>query len=77
MLNWFYILMIELPNYDKTLIVAGDGDFACLVDYLSKKKKLLKLMIPNQNKYSSLFRKFMAEIVFMNSLKNKLEYKKT
>ncbi len=69
--------MIELPNYDKALIVGGDGDFACLVDYLSKKKKLLKLMIPNQNKYSSLLRKFMADIVFMNNLKKKLEYKKT
>jgi uncharacterized LabA/DUF88 family protein len=39
--------MIEYDNYDKALIVTGDGDFYCLVDYLVKKDKLLKLMVPN------------------------------
>lgn len=68
--------MIEFPNYDKALIVTGDGDFYCLVEYLKKQNKLLRLMIPNQKKYSSLLRKFMDDIVFMNNLKGKLEYKK-
>ncbi len=45
--------MIEYTNYDKALIITGDGDFYCLVEYLLKKDKLLKLMIPNKNKYSS------------------------
>lgn len=67
--------MIEFVNYDKALIVTGDGDFYCLVDYLKKKNKLLKLMIPNQFRYSSLFRKLASDIVFMNNLKNKLKYK--
>jgi len=68
--------MIEYPNYDKALIVTGDGDFYCLVEYLKKQNKLLKLMVPNQKKYSSLLRKFMDDIVFMNNLKAKLEYKR-
>ena len=34
--------MVEYPNYDKALIVSGDGDFYCLVDYLKGKDKLLK-----------------------------------
>jgi len=68
--------MIEYPNYDKALIVSGDGDFYCLVDYLKRKDKLLKLMIPNRNRYSSLLRKFSQDIVFMNDLQGKLEYKK-
>jgi uncharacterized LabA/DUF88 family protein len=68
--------MIEYPNFDKALIVTGDGDFYCLIDYLIKKKKLLKLMIPNELKFSSLFRKLRPYIVFMNNLKNKLEYAK-
>ena len=68
--------MIEYPNYDQALIVTGDGDFYCLVDYLLKNKKLLKLMIPNRKSYSSLFRKLMTDIVFMNELKEKLEHKK-
>jgi uncharacterized LabA/DUF88 family protein len=69
--------MIEFPNYEKELIITGDGDFYCLVDYLKGKDKLLKLMIPDINSYSSLFRKFINDIVFINSLKNKLEYIKS
>ncbi|MBI5299740.1 MAG: NYN domain-containing protein [Deltaproteobacteria bacterium] len=68
--------MIEYPHYDKAMIVTGDGDFCCLVDYLLKNKKLLKLMIPNRGRYSSLFRKLMPHIVFMNELRVKLEHKK-
>ena len=68
--------MIEYPNYNKALIVTGDGDFYCLVDYLIKHDKLLKLMIPNKKEFSSLFRKLMRYIVFMDNLKNKLEHKK-
>lgn len=68
--------MIELENYDKALIVTGDGDFYCLVDYLRKKEKLLRLMIPDRRKYSSLFSKMMEHTVFMNDLRNKLEHKK-
>jgi len=68
--------MIEYENYDKALIVTGDGDFYCLVDYLRKNDKLLKLMIPNKNSYSSLFRKMMTHIVFMNNLRAMLEYNK-
>lgn len=66
--------MIEYDNYDKALIVTGDGDFYCLVDYLMKNDKLLKLMIPNINKYSSLFRKLRPHMVFMNDLRGKLEH---
>ncbi len=68
--------MIEYKNYDRALIVSGDGDFYCLIEYLKNQKKLLKLMIPNRNKYSSLLRKFGADIVYMNDLKHRLQYKK-
>lgn len=66
--------MIEWDNYDQALIVTGDGDFYCLVEYLTKTRKLLKLMIPNKEKFSSLFRKMMPHIIFMNNLRNMLEY---
>ncbi len=66
--------MIEWDNYDKALIVTGDGDFYCLVEYLIKTGNLLKLMIPNKEKFSSLFRKMMPHIIFMNNLRNRLEY---
>ena len=37
--------VIEMQNYDKAIIVSGDGDYHCLVDYLIKRNKLLHLMI--------------------------------
>ena len=66
--------MIEYDDYDKALIITGDGDFYCLVDYLMKNNKLLNVMIPDRNKFSSLFRKLRPYLVFMNNLRKKLEY---
>jgi uncharacterized LabA/DUF88 family protein len=67
--------MIEYPRYDKAVIVTGDGDFHCLIEYLKKKEKLEKLLIPDRNKFSALLRKFSADSAYMNDLKIKLEYK--
>jgi len=67
--------MIEYPNYEKAIIVAGDGDYYCLIRYLKKQKKLLKLIIPDRNDYSSLLRKFSSDMVFMNGMKRKLGFK--
>lgn len=67
--------MIEYPNYDKTVIVTGDGDFHCLIEYLKKQDKLRRIIIPNREKFSSLLRKFASEMTFMNDLREKLEYK--
>lgn len=66
--------MIEYKNYDRALIITGDGDFYCLVDYFIKNNKLLKLLIPNRNKFSSLFRRMMPYISFINDLRDKLEH---
>jgi len=68
--------MIEYPNYEKAVVVTGDGDYYCLVDYLRKNGKLLRLIVPNRYKYSSLLRKFASQISFMNDLRGKLEHKK-
>lgn len=63
--------MLEYPNYNKAIIVSGDGDFYCLVEYLEKNKKLEKIIVPNR-KYSSLLRKFSSRIVFVDFFKNKV-----
>jgi uncharacterized LabA/DUF88 family protein len=68
--------MIEYENYHKALIVTGDGDLYCIVDYLIKNGKLLKLMVPNRNSFSSLYRRLMPHMAFMNELRNKLDYNK-
>jgi uncharacterized LabA/DUF88 family protein len=63
-------------KYDQAIIVSGDGDFHCLVEYLEEKGKLLHLVVPN-NKYSKLLRRFTKYIVRIELLRTKLEYKKT
>ena len=68
--------MIEFPHYDKAVIVTGDGDFHCLVDYLIRHDKLERLLIPNRQRFSSLYRKLMPHIHFMNGLRGKLEFRR-
>ena len=70
--------MIHYKKYDKAIIITGDGDFFCLVEYLEKKDKLLKIMAPTA-RYSSLLRPFNNKnyIIRIDLLKNSLEQKKT
>ena len=65
--------MIEYKNYDKAIIISGDGDFHCLIEYLEKQEKLGRVIIPNQKKYSRLLWKFRKHIDYMNNLKSKLK----
>jgi len=67
---------IEYPNYDKAIIVTGDGDFACLVEFLADRDKLLHVFTPN-NKYSRLLKPYSQYIVELSRLKTSLQYKKT
>jgi len=67
---------IEYANYDKAIIVTGDGDFACLVEFLADRKKLLHVFTPN-NRYSKLLRPYSEYIVELDRLKASLAYKKT
>lgn len=68
--------MIQYPNYDKALIVSGDGDFQCLAKYLHEHNKLGAILVPDQRKYSGLlkFDIFKPYLRFVSDLKNKLEY---
>jgi uncharacterized LabA/DUF88 family protein len=69
--------MIDLPEYDKAVIVTSDGDFYCLVRYLYEKGKLRVVLSPNREKCSALLKKTAKErLFFMNNLKGKLAYKK-
>ena len=68
--------MIQFENYDKAIVVSGDGDFFCLVEYLETKNKLLHILTPNKY-YSRLFKKYSGFIVQVDWLRSSLEYKKT
>jgi hypothetical protein len=69
--------MVDLDEYEKAVVVTGDGDFYCLVNYLIGQNKLGALIVPNCDKYSALlklkgFKPFTRN---MNDLRKKLEYK--
>ena len=69
--------MIELNNFDKAVIVSGDGDFYCLIEHLLKISKLGKMLIPNQTRYSGLLKRLSTPdhniLDFMTSLRSKLD----
>jgi uncharacterized LabA/DUF88 family protein len=70
--------MIDFPKYTKAILITGDGDFACLARHFYKQKKLLKILVPNQEKYSALLKEIGEEYLdFMNNLETKLAYKKS
>ena len=64
--------MIEWPNFEKAIVVSGDGDFHCLIEYMVQEKKLLKLISPSRKSFSSLLRKFGQYVIFVEDLKKKL-----
>jgi uncharacterized LabA/DUF88 family protein len=65
--------MKELPNYDKAIIVSGDGDFLGLVEYLQQQGKLAHILTPNWQ-YSSLFKPYEPQIVRLDQLRRQLAY---
>lgn len=66
---------IEYKNYDKAVIVSGDGDFYCLHEFLIKNKKLNSIIIPNRKSESSLLNKFQDYKRFLIRDRDKVEYK--
>lgn len=65
--------MIEYPHYQSAVIVSGDDDFHCLIEYLANHQKLKKIITPNQ-RFSSLLKKYNDQIIALTQLKNKLQY---
>lgn len=65
--------MKEYRNYDKAVIVSGDGDFFGLIEYLAQQNKLLKLFTPNQ-RYSTLLKDFEEYTECLDQHRNELAY---
>lgn len=63
----------EMPNYDKAVIISGDGDFYSLVEHLKEKDKLKNLLVPNRQ-YSTLLRQFDDYVVRLDQKRRELAY---
>jgi uncharacterized LabA/DUF88 family protein len=65
--------MKELANYDKAVIVSGDGDFYSLVEYLEQQGKLRKLLAPNAH-YSNLYNRYENYVDRLDQQRKQLAY---
>jgi len=64
-------------HFDKALIITSDGDFYCLVKFLYQRDRLEKVLSPYNKTCSSLLKNTAKErLIFMDNLKEKLEYNK-
>jgi len=69
--------MTRLSEFDKAVIVTGDGDYYCLVKYLEEQGKLRMILVPNEQDYSALLKPFAAGFLTgISSQRKKLEYMK-
>ena len=68
-----YATAREAKNYDKAIIVSGDGDFLSLYDYLDEQSKLGKILIPCKLNYSNLLNKYSEFFDFVSVNRKKLE----
>ena len=64
---------IEYSNYKRAVIISSDGDFACLVRFLSENNKLSKLITPTEH-YSKLLRPFSKYILPLKTIKPNIEH---
>lgn len=53
--------------FEKCMLITGDGDFACLAEFLQKEGVLVGVLAPNREKCSFLLRnKYAVELMFLN-----------
>ena len=66
--------MKEMSNYQKAIIVSGDGDFYSLVEYLESKGRLSHILAPSGH-YSQLYNPYEKYIVRLDRFRGELEYR--
>ena len=66
--------MKEISNYDKMILVSGDGDFYSLVEYMEGKHRLLNILTPSGH-YSRLYNKYEQYIIRLDQFRRTLAYR--
>lgn len=66
--------MKEMSNYQKAIIVSGDGDFYSLVEYLESKGRLLHILTPSGH-YSQLYNPYEKYVIRLDRFRHELEYR--
>ena len=58
--NIIFSIMKKLykkENFDKIVLISGDGDYRKLEDFLVEEERFAKILFPNKNNASSLYKK--------------------
>lgn len=66
-------------DFDKVVLISGDGDYKRMVDFLVKEEKFKKILFPNKKFASSLYKKLGSEYfdhLDQKSIKNKIMFVK-
>ena len=53
-------------NFDSCIIISGDGDFKCLIDFLNEKNCIKAVLCPVKSKSSYLIRKVKIPVIFLD-----------
>ena len=78
----FYAMRKYIENdFDRMILISGDGDYKIMVDYMLQQDRFLKVLAPNMKYCSSLYRKWWnfphQYISTITDIQNIIEYKKT
>jgi uncharacterized LabA/DUF88 family protein len=58
-------------EFDSTILITGDGDFGCLIEFLRDKNSITEVLAPDENKCSILIKNKNIKITFLNDLYHK------
>lgn len=58
-------------SFSKCILITGNGDFGCLVEFLKENNSIDIVLSPDENKCSILLRNKNIEITFLNDLYHK------
>ena len=64
--------LYKQEEFEKIVLVSGDGDYKNLVDFLIEEKKFKKLLFPDGKRASSLYKKIGSE--YYDNLENLKSY---
>jgi uncharacterized LabA/DUF88 family protein len=60
-------------DFNKVLLVSGDGDYKLLVDFLITEKRFEKILFPNKKFASSLYKKIGSQFFdYLENFKGKI-----
>jgi uncharacterized LabA/DUF88 family protein len=71
--------LYKQEEFDRIVLVSGDGDYKRMVDFLVKEEKFKKILFPNKKFASSLYKKLGSEYFdYLDSkdVKNKIKFTK-